>query len=312
MTEKLRAPELKVDRWIQGGPLSMAELRGKAVLLDFWDYTCINCLHTLPYIREWHRRYADAGLIIIGLHAPEFSFAGEASHVEAAIRREELAYPVALDNGFRTWNAYANRAWPAKYLIDSCGYIRAIQRGEGFYQEFEHLIQQLLTEAGAPGPWPESMAPLREIDQPGAVCLPVTPELYLGNARGRVGNPEGNPANRVIDYAPPAEPLKPDWIYLEGPWRIGRECIESVSDRPARLYFSYEAMAVNLVAGSAAGMPMEIHRSVAPEGLDSVITIAQPCMTELIRHETFGRHRMTLEVRMPGLQAYALSFVSGV
>ncbi len=138
----VHAPEFPPNvAWLQGGPITMASLRGRAVLVDFWDYTCVNCLRTLPYVKEWHRRYADLGLTIIGVHAPEFSFAHHIDNVRRAVAEQGLMYPIVLDNDHAIWQAYANRYWPAKYLIDREGYLRAYHFGEGGYGETESAIQ---------------------------------------------------------------------------------------------------------------------------------------------------------------------------
>jgi len=192
ISETVLAPELEGGNWIQHGPVSLKELRDKAVvLIDFWDYTCVNCIRTLPYVVEWNRRYAKSGLVIVGVHAPEFSFAREGSHVAEAAARFGLEYPIVLDNEYAIWRAYSNRFWPAKYLIDSKGRIRYYHFGEGSYQESEVAIQGLLRELSPTVSLPPPMEPMRDTDQPGAVCYRVTPELYLGHARGQFGNPEG-------------------------------------------------------------------------------------------------------------------------
>src|SRR3990172_4311841 len=150
--------------WLQGGPLRLTDLRGRPVLIDFWDYTCLNCLRTLPYLKEWHRRYGSLGLTIVGVHAPEFSFAHNGEHVRRAVAERGLAYPIALDNDYAIWQAYANRYWPAKYLIDQEGYLRYYHFGEGAYGETEGAIQTLLREAMPEILLPGLMAPVRDTD----------------------------------------------------------------------------------------------------------------------------------------------------
>jgi thiol-disulfide isomerase/thioredoxin len=135
----VRAPHLAPGTWLNAGPLDLKALRGRVVLVDFWDYTCINCLRTLPYLVEWHRRYREKGLTMIGVHAPEFSFARSADFVRQAIHDYGITYPVVLDNEHRTWYAFANRYWPAKYLIDHKGYLRYKRFGEGHYAETTSL-----------------------------------------------------------------------------------------------------------------------------------------------------------------------------
>ncbi|MGE5138048.1 MAG: redoxin domain-containing protein, partial [Rudaea sp.] len=156
-------PEFEPGNWLNSPPLRMRDLRGKAVLVDFWDFTCINCLRTLPYLVEWYRRYHDKGLVIVGVHAPKFSFAQNPELVAEAAWANRLDYPILLDNEFKTWQAFANRYWPAKYLIDGDGYIRYQTYGEGHYAETERAIQTVLSELGADH-FPPPMEPIREMD----------------------------------------------------------------------------------------------------------------------------------------------------
>lgn len=327
LTEKLRPPALQVEGWLNSPPLTWADLRGQVGLIDFWDYTCINCLHTLPYLQEWHRRYAVNGLIIIGIHAPEFDFAHDAQRVADAVQELELPYPVAQDNAFKTWNGFANRAWPAKYLVDAKGYIRAFHHGEGAYADMERQIQTLLHEINPNLRFPEPMQPLRGIDQPGSACYRPTPELYLGYARGEVGNREGNLPDQAVNYpAPPAERL-PDTVYLEGSWLNRKEFIESVhgpeSASWAGFHVDYQAAQVNCVLGSVDETPLQVQvlldglpvpekdrgRDVALVNGETVIQVDRYRMVQLLAHPDFERHRLTLRVPRAGLRAYALTFV---
>ena len=200
----IHAPEFPLNvTWLQGGPLAVSELRGRPMLIDFWDYTCVNCLRILPYVKEWHRRYGPLGLTIVGVHAPEFSFAREAGNVQRAVREHGIEYPVVLDNEYAIWQAYANRYWPAKYLIDGKGYIRGYHHGEGAYRETEDALQALLRESFPEVLLPGLMEPVRDEDAPGAVCYRVTPELYLGYARGNFGNLKDIKPDTVATYTDP-------------------------------------------------------------------------------------------------------------
>lgn len=202
-TAQIRAPDLVGGYWVNSEPLSLGVLRGKAVLIDFWDYTCVNCIRTLPYVSEWHRRYAGLGLVVVGVHAPEFSFAKDLEGVKQAIQKFGIEYPVVMDNGFTIWQAYANRYWPAKYLVDKDGYIRFYHYGEGGYVEVEGAIQVLLREISPDAQLPEPMPAVRDSDKPGAVCYRVSPELYLGYERGRIGNPAGFMPKETATYVDP-------------------------------------------------------------------------------------------------------------
>src|SRR5882762_3359423 len=241
---KVRAPEIG-RLWLNSPPLSFRQLRGRVVLVDFWDYTCVNCIRTLPYVVEWNRRYAKSGLVIVGVHAPEFSFAREGSHVAEAAARFGLEYPIVLDNEYAIWRAYSNRFWPAKYLIDSKGRIRYYHFGEGSYQESEVAIQGLLRELSPTVSLPPPMEPMRDTDQPGAVCYRVTPELYLGHARGQFGNPEGVIRDQAHDYRD-VGPHVEGMSYLGGRWRVEQESARAEAPGAA-ISLRYTAKDVNLV-----------------------------------------------------------------
>ena len=147
------APEFGgIEAWINGGPLTMEELRGKVVLIDFWTYTCINCIHTFPFLKEMHAKYADDGLVIVGVHSPEFEFEKSYDNVVEATQNDALVWTMAQDNDFITWRRYNNRYWPAEYLIDKDGVVRYTHFGEGAYAETEDVIRELLAEGGAPPP----------------------------------------------------------------------------------------------------------------------------------------------------------------
>jgi thiol-disulfide isomerase/thioredoxin len=184
------APEFPRAQWLNGPPLTLRGLRGKVVLVDFWEYTCINCIRTLPYLKEWYKRYAPYGLVIVGVHTPEFRASSIPSNVEAAVRRFGITYPVLLDDRYKTWNAYGNLYWPRDYLIDRKGVIRFDHVGEGGYGRTEEEIQSLLREGGTCPNLP-IMAPVRATDQPGAVCYLTTPEIYVGSSRGHLSNRGG-------------------------------------------------------------------------------------------------------------------------
>lgn len=332
--ERIHAPEIE-GLWLNSPPLKLTDLRGRVVLVDFWDYTCVNCLRTLPYLREWHRRYAGLGLVVIGAHAPEFSFARDRANVERAIRSEALEYPVVLDNEYRTWHAFANRCWPAKYLIDRRGYIRYVHPGEGQYGETEEAIQRLLREAGVEAALPALIEPLRASDRPGAVCFPATPELYLGYRRGRLGNEPGYAADQVADYAAAAD-RRPDVAYLEGPWFAGGELIAAcpLAGRESRLRVRYSAAEVNLVlappdpaagAGNASpgeeratlvvrhdGQPLPAEdrgADVIVRGGETVVEVTEPRMYRLARNREYRPRELEIRTRTPGLEAYAFTFV---
>jgi len=227
-----RLPELGMapdfignQRWFNttgGASLSLRELRGKVVLVDFWTYTCINCIRTLPYLKAWDRRYRADGLVIVGVHTPEFPFERDPGNVGDAIAQNGLRYPVAQDNDHATWNAYGNQYWPAKYLIDARGRVRYTHFGEGSYERTEHAIRRLLAEAGR--------TPRRGMARARAETasrLVTTPESYLGAARAtRFTNGTIRPGTET--FRPPPGGLPHDQLAFEGTWRIGAAAATAV------------------------------------------------------------------------------------
>jgi thiol-disulfide isomerase/thioredoxin len=319
--ETILAPPIEGGEWIQHGPVDLTQLLGsKVVLLDFWDYTCINCIRTLPYVSEWHRRYADKGLVIVGVHAPEFSFARDRGNVHRAIDQFGLAYPIVLDNGYAIWRAYSNRFWPAKYLIDTQGRLRYYHFGEGQYQETEAQIQNLLEELDPAVQLPPVMNPVRDTDRPGAVCYRVTPELYLGYARGQFGNPAGINRDQSFDYPDPGRYVE-GLAYLTGRWTVGQESSHVDGDGSA-VVLRYTAMDVNLVMAPPAVGPARLELTAADDaraGADVTvengrwfITVDQPRMYSLLANESVISGSLRLRVFDPGVSVFAFTFMSCV
>lgn len=324
---QVRAPEFGRGQWLNSEhPLMMTGLRGQAVLVDIWEYTCINCLRTLPYLREWHRRYADKGLTIVGVHTPEFRFGRERQPLEAAIRDLDIPYPVLMDNQYETWDAFANRFWPSKYLIDQRGYIRFQSHGEGGYDEFERAIQAVLLEDQPELALPPVMQPLREEDRPGAVCYRPTPELSAGLRYGALGNPQGYASGAPVFYTMPEQRLR-GAFYAEGAWQAGGEYLAFQGSAEGVIRLPYEAVEVNAVLTSHVeavermlhpqtvnveiwqdDLPLpEAHRGddVTPEGR---VLVDQPRMYNLVRNPGFEQHELTLRVRTRGFALYSFSF----
>ncbi len=244
----VRAPEIG-RVWLNSSPLSFRQLRGRVVLVDFWDYTCVNCIRTLPYVQAWHERYRDKGLTVIGVHTPEFTFAQYESNVEHGIREFGLTYPIVIDSNREIWKAFANRYWPTKYLLDQEGYLRYGHFGEGGYIECEQVIQELLREINPALDLPAMMHPLREEDHTGAVCYRPSGELYLGHARGRIGNEGGFKEDQIADYSFTGD-LQETFFYAGGRWASTAEYFEAADDGTHTLRLKYEAVAVNLVMAS--------------------------------------------------------------
>src|SRR5216684_6544170 len=231
----VRAPEIG-RIWFNSPPLSMRHLRGRVVLADFWDYTCVNCIRTLPYVKEWHARYAEKGLTVIGIHTAEFLFARYESNVERGIEEFGLIYPVVVDSNNELWDAFANRYWPTKYLIDGEGYLRYAHFGEGAYRETEETIQELLRETNPGIQLPLVMDPVRDTDAAGAVCYQPSAELYLGHRRGRIGNASGFIEDTAAQYThSTADEMREGYFYAEGNWTATGDHIESADDQEARI-----------------------------------------------------------------------------
>jgi cytochrome c biogenesis protein CcdA/thiol-disulfide isomerase/thioredoxin len=232
-----QAPPLHLDgTWINSRPLTLAQLRGKVVLIDFWTYSCINCLRTLPHLKSWYATYHDKGLVIIGVHTPEFAFEHVTSNVRSAVKRLGISYPVMQDNRYKTWDNYANQYWPAEYLIDKQGHVRHTHFGEGEYDQTESLIRRLLGDNGKHA---------RQIADATPTGL-LTPESYLGYAR--LTNYAGrNPVpDKYAEYTFPHSLLANTLAY-DGSWRVGAQAI--TAGKQARLRLQFEASDVYLVAG---------------------------------------------------------------
>jgi thiol-disulfide isomerase/thioredoxin len=324
---QVRAPEIG-RLWLNSPPLSFRQLRGRVVVVDFWDYTCVNCLRTLPYVQAWHERYRDRGLTVIGVHTPEFTFAQYEANVERGIREFGLTYPVVVDSNREIWKSFANRYWPTKYLLDQESYLRYGHFGEGAYAETERMIQELLHEVDASLVLPPVMEPLREEDHPGAVCYRPTGELYLGNARGRIGNPGGFKEDSVADYEF-SGPMQDNSFYANGRWASTAEYFEAVGDGEHSLKLRYEASGVNLVMAAPRGGSAEVqilqdgkpltpaqatkdirfrNQTAEPQ---SYITVDAARMYALVVNPDFGEHELEL-VCSPGVAAFAFTFTACV
>jgi cytochrome c biogenesis protein CcdA/thiol-disulfide isomerase/thioredoxin len=229
-----RAPEfVGISHWVNtpgDRPLPLSALRGKVVLVDFWTYSCINCIRTLPHLRSWYAAYRKSGLVIVGVHTPEFAFEHVLSNVRGASKRLKVTWPVALDNGYKTWNAYSNEYWPAEYLIDKTGRVRHVHFGEGEYDETEQAIRELLAEAGA------SVPRQRAAVADSTPTELVTPETYLGY--NRIARYTGSPIreNKEAGYSFPSA-LGQNELSYDGKWRIGGERAVAISDARLRLHF---------------------------------------------------------------------------
>ena len=307
-----RAPEFAdTQRWFNTKPLTMAGLRGRVVLIDFWTYTCINCLRTIPYIKAWDARYRKAGLTIVGVHTPEFGFEKQAGNVDGAIRRSGLRYPVVQDNEFGTWNAYGNTAWPSKYLVDANGQVRYAHVGEGDYEETEAAIRALLAESGTTR-LGAAAQPRGMIESVGAKA---TPETYLGSARAQSFSPAG-PTDGVQDYTAWSGDRLPRSVFsLGGRWSVDPESARAV--RGATITARVVGTAVYLVLSSPGDRPRRVEvlldgRAIAAEDAgedvrDGALTVRRQRLYRLVKLGALEEHVLTLRLA-PGVTGYAFTF----
>jgi len=306
--------------WLNSPPLTREALRGKVVLVDFWTYSCINCLRTLPYVKAWEQKYRAAGLVVIGVHAPEFAFEKDPSNVAKAVRDLGITYPVALDNNHAIWRAFDNRYWPAHYFIDGRGRIRYHHFGEGNYAESEKVIQRLLAENG------QAVGDMRTVSVRTAGSSAAaswndvrSPETYLGYVRGeRFTSPGGLARETVHDYvAPPRLPLNA-WA-LSGRWIAGSEHA-SAQSAGARIVYRFHARDVHLVLGpSTSGRRVRFRVTIdgkPPAGdhgtdIDDAGngTIEGQRLYQLVRQKGAVRERtFAIEFLDAGAQAFAFTF----
>lgn len=305
-----RAPEfVGNERWFNtpgDEPLTLKQLRGRIVLVDFWTYSCINCIRTFPYLKAWDKRYRKDGLTIVGVHTPEFPFERDPGNVEEAIESNEIRYPVAQDNEQQTWNAYANEYWPAEYFIDARGRVRYAHFGEGEYEEKERVIRALLAEAGHEVG--KSMAGGHGVEAESGV---TTPETYLGAARAeRFTNgplPQG-----LHRFRAPAR-VPPDHLAYRGPWRVE---FHSATAAGGSLELNFGARRVYLVLGTVDGRPRRVKVTLdgRPIGAaagadvhDGAVTVRSQRLYSLVDLPAVGRHRLRLEPEA-GTMGYAFTF----
>jgi len=290
--------------------LSSSELKGKVVLVDIWTYSCINCIRTLPYIQAWHEKYADSGLVIVGVHSPEFEFEKKRENIEDAAKRNNLTYPTIIDNDRKIWNAFKNSYWPRKYLIDADGYIRYDHIGEGGYDETERQIQSLLKELN-----PDIKSEMANVSAEGVDFSQIqTPELYFGSSFRRV--PLGNQKAPILEsiaqnYTLPGL-LAPNIIYLEGEWKNNGETMELASNEGA-IEINYGSQSVHLVAESARGstasafLGEELHIGPEANG-QGEIAIGGSRLYRIVKTDEYARNSLKIKIKGAGFKAYAFTF----
>ena len=307
-------------------PIHLANYKGKVVLIDFWTYSCINCIRTIPYLNDWYSKYADKGFVIIGVHSPEFEFEKNYDNVKTAVQKFGIMYPVVLDNNLGTWNAYGNQYWPRHYLIDAQGYIREDHIGEGGYAETEKTIQSLLAERAALDGLKQisfstktasiiNSKSLQYID----LSKQTTPELYLGYsyARSPLGNSQNFEPEQTVTYTIPSNTnLQPNIVYLDGQWKNNRDNIE-LQGNSGSIILTYYAKAVNIVASGKGqtGTVTEDDNSKIPIksigtdlNKDGKFILNGQRLYNLALHDSYGVHSIIINVKGKGLQLYTFTF----
>ena len=345
----IKAPEFaQINGYINtpnnNSPLTLSSLKGKVVLVDFWTYSCINCIRTIPHLNDWNQKYADKGLVIVGVHSPEFEFEKNYDNVKAAVKRLGITYPVILDSNHGTWNAYGNQYWPRDYLIDSQGYIRDNHIGEGGYDQTEKAIQSLLAERAAEMGIKEISFNTKSttVIKPGSLqsvdlTQATTPEIYLGydKARAPIGNPEGFKPDQIVSYSIPSNTnFKPSIVYLQGNWKNNPDNMELQSDT-GRIALVYYAKSVNIVAGGKGGGIVYNDNDEAAagggggghgqSGVNSTAGISNNLLGvdlsqngsfridgqrlyNLAMHNDYNAHSIVIDVKGKGFQLYTFTF----
>ncbi len=286
-----KAPEIiGITNWINSPPLSLMKLQGKVVLIDFWTYSCINCVRTLPYIEKWFKKYKNHGFVVIGVHTPEFEFEKDPMNVAAEAHLLGVTYPIAQDNHYKTWEAFNNQYWPAHYLIDQKGNLRLMHFGEGGYDEMENGIRDLL-----------GMAPL-PMEKKTESLRPVSPETYLGLARGNSYTPENRIVPNKVAIYDYHTPLARDQVGLKGAWKVDQERIISEGDS-SYLESHFQASQVYIVLSGSSHTPLQVYldgklvKEISVDA-DRMYTIADTI---------YGSHTLSLKVPK-GISAYTFTF----
>lgn len=289
-----RAPDFTgISHWINSRPLHIKDLRGKVVLVDFWTYSCINCLRSLPYVKRWYAKYHDKGFVVVGVHSPEFDFEKKQANVEQAVRRLGITYPVAQDNDLDTWNAWDNQYWPAEYLIDQHGNVVLHHYGEGHYGEMEHAIRRLL-----------ALGPMHGSEPAGPDFAGIrSPEMYFGSERVQ------NMANPIVplmfshDYQWP-EQIGLNRFALEGRWRLSGQYAELTGDR-GRIRLRFNAGKVHMVASSAQPVTLSISVDGKPQ---PPVTVHGSRLYTLFDSHDYRQHVLTVTIPQHGFRAFTFTF----
>lgn len=318
-----KAPEFTgITSYINTNATELSDLKGKVVLVDFWTYSCINCIRTLPYLVDWNHKYSDKGLVIVGVHSPEFEFEKNKDNVKQAVTRFGIKYPVLLDNDHGTWDAFQNSYWPRKYLVDSEGYIRYDHIGEGGYVETENAIKNLLSERSNQQGIEISNINQTKLTVPGAQSVDFnqikTPELYFGYqyARAQLGNIEGFNPDKTVNYTIPTSNLKSNVIYLQGLWKNNPDSMELVGP-DGKIILSYSSKSVNIVAGGKGeitvkedGKNTQTNNPFKGNELDTEgkLNIDGQRLYNIADHGDYGNHHIEINAKGSGFKLYTFTF----
>jgi len=318
-----KAPEFKgITSYINTNQTKLSDLKGKVVLVDFWTYSCINCIRTLPYLVDWNQKYSDKGLVIVGVHSPEFEFEKNIDNVKQAVARFGIKYPVLLDNDHETWNVFQNSYWPRKYLVDSDGYIRYDHIGEGGYAETENAIKSLLAERSNQQGLEISNLNQTKLNVPGAPSVDFnqikTPELYFGYqfARAQLGNIQGFNPEKTVNYTIPGSNLEPNVIYLQGLWKNNPDSMELVGSN-GKIMLAYSAKSINIVAGGKGeaivkedGKGNQTNNTFKGNDVDSegMLTVDGQRLYNIADHTNYGNHHIEINAEGTGFKIYTFTF----
>jgi methionine-S-sulfoxide reductase len=319
-TEGPLPPLTGATGWLNSKPLTPESLRGKVVVVDFWAYSCINCLRAMPYVNAWYRHYKDSGLVVLGVHSPEFAFEKDIANVRAAVQKFDLQYPIALDSNLAIWKAFNNKFWPAHYFVDAKGQIRGHHFGEGKYEKSEREIRRLLTEAGAKNlPEPLDYTAGQGVGAPADIASVASPETYVGYARAEnFVSPGAFARDAKKSYAIPASLKLNQWA-LAGPWQVAREHAR-LESAPGRIAFRFKARDLHLVLGpSASGKPARFRVTLngAPPKADAGMdvdangngVVREHRLYQLIREKgPVSEQEFVIEFLDPGVDAYSFTF----
>jgi Thiol-disulfide isomerase and thioredoxins len=294
-TTPTQPPELAgIAQWINSPPLTMSGLRGKVVLIDFWAYSCINCLRAMPHVEHLYETYKDKGLVVIGVHSPEFDFEKDSTNVKDAVTRLGITYPVAMDSDLGTWNAWRNQYWPAEYLIDQNGNLIGHHYGEGDYLKMENAIRLLL-----------GMSLLQEKGSPGDSALGAvgSPEMYVGSTKQQnLASPE-NGHNGTRRFSIPPR-LALNRFALASVWEISDKYARLASAH-GELQLHFKAGKLHMVASSAQPIPLEVFIDGKPQ---PTITVQASRLYTLFDSDDYREHSLTLRIPQAGLQIYTFTF----